>query len=232
MATGSPTRQHPPTSDRQPPGGLRLAPVRRQRRPALVLLGLLLVLAGGAVAGGLYLQAGGRVAVLAVARPVLAGHAIGEQDLAEVRISADPTLQAIPAADRGEVVGKVATVALLPGSLVPRQALSASRVPGVGQAMVGLALKPGQLPDALQAGDRVMLVATPPANGTGAAGATAPGQDEDAVLVGDARVYSVRPTEAGDATLVSLLVDRDAAPRVARAQAAGQASLVLVAASP
>ncbi len=230
MATGSPTRQHPPTSDRRPPGGLRLAPVRRQRRPALVLLGLLLVLAGGAVAGGLYLQAGGRVAVLAVARPVLAGHAIGEQDLVEVRISADPTLQAIPAADRGEVVGKVATVALLPGSLVPRQALSASRVPGVGQAMVGLALKPGQLPDALQAGDRVMLVATPPANGTGAAGATAP--EEDAVLVGDARVYSVRPTEAGDATLVSLLVDRDAAPRVARAQAAGQASLVLVAASP
>ena len=230
MATGSPTRQHPPTSDRQPPGGLRLAPVRRQRRPALVLLGLLLVLAGGAVAGGLYLQAGGRVAVLAVARPVLAGHTIGEQDLAEARISADPALQAIPAADRGEVVGKVATVTLLPGSLVPRQALSASRVPGVGQAMVGLALKPGQLPDALQAGDRVMLVATPPANGTGAA--AAPDQDEDAVLVGDARVYSVRPTEAGDATLVSLLVDRDAAPRVARAQAAGQASLVLVAASP
>jgi hypothetical protein len=232
MATTRPSpfalREAQHDSDAQSPRSLRVTPTRRRRRPAFILLGVLLVLAGAAVTGQLFLQVGGRTAVLAVARPVPAGHTIAEQDLVEVRISVDPALHAVPAADRNQVVGKVATVALLPQSLLPREAVAATAVPAADQAIVGVALKPGQMPDELKAGDQVMLVLTPPTGG----GAANPIQRTSNVLVSQAQVFSVRATDTGDATVVSVVVSRQDAAAVARAQATGQVSLVLVAASP
>jgi hypothetical protein len=229
MATRpSALNEAPHDSDGQDPRSLRVTPTRRRRRPAFILLGVLLILAGAAVAAQLYLQVGGRTAVLAVARPVPAGHTIAEQDPVEVRISVDPALHAVPAADRNQVVGKVATVALLPQSLLPREAVAATAVPAADQAIVGVALKPGQMPDELKAGDQVMLVLTPPTGG----GAANPIQRTSDVLVSQAQVFSVRVTDTGDATVVSVVVSRQDAAAVARAQATGQVSLVLVAASP
>jgi hypothetical protein len=220
----------PHDGDAQGPRSLRVTPTRRRRRPAWILLGLLLVLAGAAVAAQLFLQVGGRTAVLAVARPVPAGHPIADQDLVEVRISVDPALHAVPAADRDQVVGKVATVALLPQSLLPREAVAATAVPAADQAIVGVALKPGQLPDELKAGDQVMLVLTPPTGG--GAAEPEPIQRTSNVLVSKAQVFGVRATDTGDATVVSVVVSREDAAAVARAQATGQVSLVLVAATP
>jgi SAF domain len=209
------------------PRPLRVAPARRQRRPTFILLGLLLVLVAGAAAAQLYLQVGGRTAVLAVARPVPAGHNITGQDLTEVRISVDPALRVVPASERSRVVGQIATVDLLPRSLLTREALAVASVPGAGQAIVGVALKPGQMPNDLKAGDRVMLVLTPPAGGGSTA---APTGETGRVLVDDAEVFDLRQAETDQATVASVLVARDDAAAVARAQATGQVSLVLVAA--
>ena len=120
--------------DGRGPRPLRVAPARRQRRPAIVLVGLLLILVGAAVTAQLFLQVGGRTAVLAVARPVTAGHPITGQDLTEVRISVDPALRAVPASERSRVVGQVATVDLLPRSLLTREALATASVPGNADA--------------------------------------------------------------------------------------------------
>jgi SAF domain len=214
--------------DGQGPRSLRVTPTRRRRRPALILVGALLTIAGAAIAAQLFLEVGGRTAVLAVARPIPAGHTIADQDLTEVRISVDPALQAVPAADRDQVVGKVATVSLLAQSLLPREAITAAAVPAADQAIVGIALKPGQMPDELKAGDHVMLVLTPPTGGAAAESI----QRTSGVLVPQAQVFGLRPTDTGDATVVSVVVSRDDAATVARAQATGQVSLVLVAAAP
>lgn len=226
--TPSPTRRSPqPTPDGQGPRPLRVTPPRRQRRPALIVLALLLVLVSAALTAALFLRVGGRVAVLAVARPVPVGHPITDADLAEVRISPDPALHTIPAAGRDRVVGQVATVSLLPGALVTPETLTATAVPGPGQAVVGMALKPGQMPaEDLKSGDRVMLVRTPP---TGAGQATQPAEEASSnVLVERAQVFGARPAETGDSTVVSVVVRRSEAVTVARAQATGQVSLVLV----
>jgi SAF domain len=213
--------------DGRGPRPLRVAPARRQRRPAIVLVGLLLILVGAAVTAQLFLQVGGRTAVLAVARPVTAGHPITGQDLTEVRISVDPALRAVPASERSRVVGQVATVDLLPRSLLTREALATASIPGAGQAIVGVALKAGQMPSALKAGDHVMLVLTPPAGSGGTAAAAGP---TGRVLVEDAEVFDLRQAETDQATVASVVVARGEAADVARAQATGQVSLVLVAA--
>jgi hypothetical protein len=216
-----------PANDGRGPRPLRVAPGRRQRRPALVLVGVLLILVGAAVTAQLFLRVGGRTAVLAVARPVAAGHTITGQDLTEVRISIDSALRAVPASERSRVVGQVATVDLLARSLLTREALATASIPGAGQAIVGVALKAGQMPSALEAGDRVMVILTPPA-GTG--GTAAPADQTGRVLVEDAEVFDVRPAQTDQTTVASVIVARADAPKVARAQATGQASLVLVAA--
>lgn len=216
-----------PTDDGRRQPLLRLAPARRQRRPAFIVLGLVLILVGGALAAQGYLRVGGRSAVLTVARPIAAGHSIAAQDLTEVRISVDPAVHAVPASDRNQIVGRVAAVDLLPQSLLPREAVAAASVPAPAQAIVGVALKPGQMPNNLKAGDSVMIVLTPPANGGGPAAA---GQAAR-VLVDHAEVFDLRAADADQSTVVSVVVAREQAAAVANAQATGQVSLVLVAAS-
>jgi hypothetical protein len=210
----------------------RAAPTRRQRKPAWIALALFLILACGGIGLALNLQAGERVAVLAVARPVAVGHQITDQDLGEARISLDPRLATLPASERSRVVGQVATENLRPGTLLTRDQFSARSVPASGQAVVGAALKPGQMPaEPLRAGDRVMVVRTPSATGTPSPAA---GPTEDAisgVLVGRAEVLDLRQLDSGD-TAVSLVVRQGDAARVSRAQALGQVSLVLLPAGP
>lgn len=83
------------------------------------------------------------------------------------------------------------------------------------------------MPSALKAGDHVMLVLTPPA---GSGGTAAPAGPAGRVLVEDAEVFDLRQAETDQATVASVVVARGEAADVARAQATGQVSLVLVAA--
>jgi SAF domain-containing protein len=207
--------------------GLRVAPLPRQRRPGLIVLALVLILASAAVLTSLFLQAGDRSAVLAVARPVLAGRAIQNADLMVVRISTDPALHAVSASSQRNVVGKVAAVPLVPGQLITPQVLTSGVMLGDGQGIVGVVLKPGQVPAGeLQPGDRVMVVRTPRSEAT-----TAPGEDVG-VLVASALVHDLSEDTEADATLVSLVVEQQDAPRVAAAAATGQVGLVEIPESP
>lgn len=226
-----PTRQQP-ASD----GGSarpRVAPVRRQRKPARIALALFLILACGGIGLALNLRAGQRVAVLAVARPVAAGHQITDEALGEARISLDPRLATLPASQRSQVVGQFAAVNLQPGMLLARGQFSARPVPASGQAVVGVAAKPGQMPaEPLRASDRVMLIRTPAATGSPAPAPAGPAEDAtSAVLVPQAEVLDVRQLDSGD-TVVSLVVRQAEAAVVSRAQALGQVSLVLLPAGP
>jgi hypothetical protein len=212
-------------------GPLRVAAPRQTRRPTLVALGLVLVLAGGMVGALLYLRATQHTQVLAVARPVAVGHAINDADLTALSLSVDLRIRPFPASARSQVVGQVATVNLVPGTLLLRRMVTPRSVLQPGEGLVGLALKAGQVPEQLAPGDLVQVVRTPaPPGAPGASPGTAADNGDSGVLVSRARVLSVTDLASGDTTRVSLIVPLDDAGTLYRANATGQLALIVVAA--
>lgn len=200
-------------------------PVRR-RRPALAALAVMLVVGCAAVSASLALASEDSVSVLTVTRRVPAGQALTAADLGTATISGSG-LTALDARSRGEVVGLTAAVDLLPGTLLSGAMVTRDPVPGPGQAVVGLSLKPGLLPDAeLRAGSFVMVVRL--AAPTGSPGTAAPDRAGDQILVPRARVLSETSDPTTGGRLVSLLLERAAAADVTRAAAAGTVSLVVI----
>jgi hypothetical protein len=204
--------------------GARVAPSARRRSFPLVAVGVLMAFAGALVFAMAYLSAGRGRAVLAVARAVPAGAAITDADLRETRVSGGEGLRPVASSERSAVVGKVATVALAPGTLLARSQFGSGVSLAPGQAVVGVALKAGQLPPGLRPGDPVMVVDT----GIGRAG-PGPSEARVSVLVPAATVFAVPAASDPTAlTVVSLAVPALDAPRIAAAAAAERVSLVLL----
>lgn len=142
------------TQDRLP------APVR-VRRPVLAVASVAVVFTSIAVFVGIYSDTNHQVAVITVAQPVLQGQRITSGDLGEAHLTTSGALSPVPVAEARDVVGKVATVTLVPGSMLTMADVSASQPIKPGDAVVGIALKDGQLPSAgVEPGDEVMVVQT------------------------------------------------------------------------
>src|SRR5437763_5500595 len=164
----SPTTAMRPRMGSQPTNG-RALPPPRQRSVPLAVMGVLLCFVGALVFGAVHLRLDQRKVVLAVAHPVAAGQVITSNDLRTVRVSATG-VATISETERSSVVGHIAAVPLAPGSLLVRSQLgSAASVPS-GQAVVGVALRDGQFPAGLRAGDRVFLVDNGSGRAAGGAG--------------------------------------------------------------
>jgi Flp pilus assembly protein CpaB len=209
---------------------LRIGPPARRRQPALIVLGVALMLVAAAVAGALYLRVGNRVPVLVAGRTIEVGQQISDDDLRVVRVATDAGVQTIPATERSGVVGQFAAATLPEGALLTRAQVTPQAVPAPGTAKVGVVLQPGQVPaEELTPGDRVAVVAarSPASDAGNAADAPPPGT----VLVGEARVFGQRRSEASEATVVTLIVRTADAAKVARYGAAGQVGLVVLPAS-
>jgi len=155
-------------------------------------------------------QAGDRTAVLAMGHPVAKGQVVERGDLVSRSVAGVPGAIGLDAID--DVAGKTAAVDLVAGQILTGDMVTAEAVPGPDHAVVGLSLEPSQVPSAgLDAGDVVAVLAVP------AKGVDDPeAMEVPAVLAQSAQVYAVAgaPTEGGT-VLVTLLVDRREANRVA-----------------
>ncbi|MGQ0467998.1 MAG: SAF domain-containing protein [Sporichthyaceae bacterium] len=193
----------------------------RSRRPGLIAAAVLLIV-GCALTGALLVsRAGDTSEVLVATRPVPAGHVIGAGDVGVTRVAG--SVRAIDAGDSATVIGRTAAVGLVAGQVLNRDMVAAAAVPAANQAMIGVALRPGQFPaDGLAIGDRVLAVQIPAANDPAANAAKA---------LTTAEVYGLRtdPTSSTD-TLVTLLLPLDQANRVMTQAAVGRIGLVKVAA--
>lgn len=129
MATTTAPPAQRPTRTNTAPQPLRVTPPRRHRNLPLLAVGVVLMLGFGVVSASLQINAGDRDLVLAVERPVAAGAVIGDGDVRAVRISADPALQPVPAAERASVVGQTAAVQLVPGGLLRASSSAQPRPP-------------------------------------------------------------------------------------------------------
>jgi hypothetical protein len=201
------------------------APPRPRRRNSLLaVVGVLLVVVCAAIFAAGWLQAGNRQPVLALAQPVTAGQVLTSADLQVVRVSASGPVSLLPASQEASVVGRTAAAALPAGSLLTSAEIGTVPLTA-GQAFLGVAVKPGQYPPDLSAGQTVDVLATP-AGSSGSSGASSA-----ALPVGRAIVLSVSEQASTQGlTVVELDVSQDAMPQVAAASASGQIALATVAA--
>jgi hypothetical protein len=226
------------------PGGgndLRLEPTGKRRRPLLAIGSIVLVAASVAAFTSAYLRAGHKESVLEVTAPVSQGQILSADDLAPATLSVSSGVSVVPATAASSVIGRRVSVPLVPGTLLADADLDADAIPPPGNAVVGIALKAGQMPAAgVSPGDAVDIVLTgspgspdtasvpavsagPPVSGpvSGPGTVLAPG-----VLVTDVATPSA--SSGSDTFVVSVIVARALAPIVASASAAGQAALVVV----
>jgi hypothetical protein len=144
------------------PGAPHAVRTSARHRGALVGVGLALV-ALGALA---FLYVSGRlseaVPVIAVAVDVERGAVLTEVDLTTAAVAPDPALTPVSADRMDEVIGLRAAADLVAGSLVTEASFTVSVVPAAGEAVVGVALSPDQMPgEPLLPGDVVAIVETP-----------------------------------------------------------------------
>jgi hypothetical protein len=213
------------------PPGERLPARPRERRPALAALAVLLIAGGALASASLVLRSSQTVPAIGVARPVARGQRIPLDALRQVQV-ARTGVEYVPWDQRDQVARYYAATALVPGSLLAHRQVSTTRMVGAGQVVVGLALKPGQLPAGqLKPGDTVRAygVVTGGAAASGGGGGGGPGRG---VLASSARVYQISDGDAasvGESTVqVSIVVDDAEAGPLTQAASNGNVALVLV----
>ena len=147
--------QHLTGQDPTAPAARRLPGAPRERRPALAALAVLLILGGALGAGLLVIQSGKRVAAIEVSAPVGAGQQIPLSAMQPVQIAAGTGLGYLPWDEAAQVARFFAVSAIPPGTLLTRAMVAGAGASLAGKAVLGLALKDGQLPHGLADGDHV-----------------------------------------------------------------------------
>ena len=192
-----------------------------RRNRTRVAFGALLIVACTLAAAVMFSRAGDRHPVLAVVHRVEAGSTIAAGDLSEVLVAADAGVATVPSSQRDRLVGQIAVVDLTPGALLAPGQIEVRPSGTNDKAVVGAAVKEGQYPPGLRAGDHVLLVEVPaqPASGE-------PSSSGTTQLV-PATVLSVAPAQSSGAVSVALAIDPARAQSVAVDAARGQLSIVL-----
>ncbi len=207
----------------------RLARLPRRRRPGMIALAIALIGAGVLGSVALYTAADRRAAVLVATANVPAGGVIAAGDVGVASVAAGPGVQLIPAAQLRQVIGQVAGTALHPGMLLTAAELGALRPPGPGQVLVPLGLRPSLLPaSGLGPGDRVLVVATPGAQGQ-------PGSSAPPALIapvaGVVEAVSAGP-DADGYVVVDVIVAAADGAALAEQASTGQVALIVTRRAP
>jgi hypothetical protein len=203
----------------------------------VVLASLVVVFASTAAFAEIYSSTNHQVSVLVVTRTIEQGQVLSGSDLGQASAAISGGVIPIPVSDAPELSGKRAAVTVPAGSLLTMGDLTDSQPIASGDAVVGMALKAGQLPaSGVEPGDEVMIVQTD-SPGTSLvspdSGGPSGGLDPSTgVLVPQASVFDVAVPPADSASSASLLVSVDVsstlAAAVSTAAAADQVSLVLL----
>lgn len=201
---------------------------QRRRQLPLLAVGVVLV-AGCALLFALVANRGpAGTQVLVASRPLPAGHVLSAADLSTASLRG-PGVASIPAAGEAGLLGRPLVMPVAAGALLLPADVGSANGLAAGSAVVALALKPGQYPPMVGAGDRVQILNTATAAASGPNGAAAAGGPVGQTV--PAIVLAVDPQPEGSAVAVvaSVQVAAGQAPAVAAMGAAGTGSLVLLA---
>jgi hypothetical protein len=228
LATTTTTRRSPNgiVRERVPSHAAPTAGVVRRRQVRWIVAGVLLVVGSALVFATIFTRAGSETRVLALTRSVDSGHVLVASDLRAANVSTGEGVATVRAASEASVVGRTVAVPLAAGSLLNPEALGSARALRDGDAMVGLALKPGTFPSSLAPGDHVRVVDTIAAAST--SGTAAPARSEAAGATGVVMAIDANSSASDGSAVVSLRLQDDRADGVAQLASADHASLVLI----
>src|SRR5918994_7236915 len=201
-ATESTAGRH---ADVQTPMPAPPQPVRTlaRRRGALIGVGLALVALGALAFLFVSARMNETIEVIAVVNDLERGSVIGADDVAVASMVADPRLASLPADRLEDVIGLRASTDLVAGTFLTDASLAAEVIPGDGQAVVGVALTPAQMPgEPLLAGDKILIVDTP------AAGEAAPSETPTAI---EATILQTHARAEAEQGVGDVVVPRDEA---------------------
>ncbi len=215
----------------------------------MTVLSALLVFGSIAAFATVYASANHAQSVLIVTQTIEQGQRISAGDLGQASATISSGVEPILVADAPDLAGRRAAVTIPAGSLLTLADTTTSQPIYPGEAVVGMALKPGQVPaGGVEPGEQVMMVetgapGTPLASLPSSTGSAAGVSTGSGILVPRATVFDVETTSpdtsssgstanAGDGSqLVSVEVTDSLAPEVSAAAAADQVSLILLPAS-
>ncbi|WP_214106730.1 hypothetical protein [Acrocarpospora catenulata] len=204
------------------PASRKLPVPPRERKPALAALAVLLIVGGALATTLLVMRSGDRVSAVRIVQQVGAGQQIPASAMQEVQI-AETGIDYVAWQFRDRVLKTYAAVTLLPGTLLTeRMVTTESEQLGPGKAQVGLALKSGQYPVGLTAGDVVQVIYVPSV-GRGSANAS-----PQRVLAANALVHSVGAPGRTATGLVTVIVDAAASPTIAQYASSGEIALAVL----
>lgn len=140
-----------------------VAPATRLRRSRTGIgLGVALTAAGALGAYGLADRIQDTRQVLVLATDITAGHALTSADIAATAINPDTQAATIDAASVDELIGRYLRTDLGAGTVLDHDMLSSTANPNKTSSVVGVGVKPTQMPAiGLAAGDHIRVVATP-----------------------------------------------------------------------
>lgn len=202
-----------------PAAGHLVPPPKLRRRPALVVVAVAAVLVGALLAAWAWTATTNTQEVLVTRHTIERGGIIEADDLARVRLSADPALKPVAASRFDQIVGQRAAYDIAAGTMLTPESITTEVQPNGNNSIVGIALTPAQAPGLdLLTGDQVRVIVTP-----------AQGDDlpSGSPTFSTATVAGVHVSDETGQMIVDLLVPHaDAAVLAARA-ATGNVALVL-----
>jgi hypothetical protein len=208
----------------------QLARLPRRRRPGMIALAVALIGLGILASAAVYTATNARVPVIVVTGSVPLGGVITAADLGTAQISVSQGVQTIPVTQLGQVVGQAAGAPLHPGMLLSASEIATVRPPRAGQVLVPLPIKPSILPaSGLSAGDRVLIEATPGAQGESGSSSAAPVLASPVAGVVEA-VNLATDTDGYD--VIDVLVAKQAGDSVAQQASTGQIALIVTKRAP
>lgn len=191
----------------------------RRRSPLLIGLGVALIAIFGLL--GAFLATSGRdIKTVVVARgDISAGTQIGADQLITTEVSGSTKAETIPGEDLRSVIGTFATQLIPSGSIVNPATTTRKLTPAVNRAILGVGLKPNQMPAiGLKGGDKVTLITTAAAT-QGAA--VKPGQEWTGI------VLNVGPVGDDGARTVDFDIAKEDLNAAATAAGSGSMAAVL-----
>lgn len=216
MSTPTTTRPAEQPAAREQPDRVR----RRRVTPAIIALGVALIVVAAGGIGFFLTQSRQTVTVLVAAGSIAQGQVITDTDLRTTNLNADNGVPTIRASSRGTTVGLRAVTALPAGSVLSPDDVTGAAQPANGESVVGVTVTPAQMPsEELRPGDRVRVVDTP---GDGATTAVT----ADPFSSGATVVTTQQLPDTGQVVIDVLVADADA-PRLAARVSTAKIAVVL-----
>jgi len=202
----------------------RLPVARRDRRPALAALAVLLILFGALGSALIAFRSGDRVAVLVAARDIPVGSVIARDDLTTMQVSADAG-SVLEDSYEERFIGTRAISTIPEGTLVNPRMFRAGSVVPAGAELVGVVVDATQRTSAVpEIGDVVKIYYVSNATTTSSSGGLVPGS----TVVTAARVLDVGSGGGSDITNVTVLIKEQMAGDVAAYAASGNLALTVL----